>query len=160
MSLPALLDWPEIHERLRLIFPGGMLERPYLIREMTARTVFVALYVGAIEGSDRWIAPRHVVRMSDAQAVKRDDTTRLDYYAVMSAAKAPSPSGRWYAENTREPLRDEVIREGLVPANAVFEHGGVPPTSPSGRHALRSDFAALFDPAPSGPIFAQAVVEW
>ena len=43
----------------------------FLIREATARTVFVALYVGAVEGEERWIAPRHVVRMSSFRPYSR-----------------------------------------------------------------------------------------
>lgn len=160
MSLPALTDWPEIHGRLRVIFPEGTPERQFLVREATARTVFVALYVGAIDGTNRWIAPRHVVRMSDAQAAQQDEATRLAYYASMSGAKAPSPPDRWYAENTREPLRDEVIRQGLVPVNAMVERSGLPITSPAGRYALRGDFAALFDPSLGGSDLENAAETW
>ena len=160
MSLPPLLDWHAVHERLRLIFPDGVPGRSFLVREATARTIFVALYVGAVDGSERWIAPRHVVRMSDAQAARHDDAARLAFHRTMNGAKAPSPPGRWYADNTREPLRDEVIRQGLVPANAMTERGGLPTTSPLGRYALRQAFAALFEPELSGAMFEQAVEEW
>jgi hypothetical protein len=146
MTLPALIPWQQARERLAVIFPEGTPDRGYLVREATAKTVFTALYVGAIAGADRWIAPRHVVRMSDAQAARKDEMERRGYYTAMSAAKAPSPEGRWYAENTREPLRDEVIRQGLVPVNAIVERAGLPTTSPLGRYALQSEFAALFRP--------------
>ncbi|MBV1800178.1 hypothetical protein [Siccirubricoccus sp. G192] len=135
-----------MRERLLVIFPEGMPDRGYLVREATAKTVFTALYVGAIAGADRWIAPRHVVRMSDAQAAQEGEAERTAYHAAMSAAKAPSPEGRWYAENTREPLRDEVIRQGLVPVNAVVERAGLATTSPLSRYALQANFAALFRP--------------
>ena len=160
MSLPALLDWHAVHGRLRLIFPDGVPDRSFLVREATARTIFVALYVGAIDGSERWIAPRHVVRMSDAQAEQRDEAARLAYHSAMNRTKSPSPPGRWYADNTREPLRDEVIRQGLVPANAMIERGGLPSTSPLGRYALRQAFAELFDPELSGAKLEQAAEEW
>ncbi len=146
MSLPPLIPWQEVRERLTMIFPEGTPDRGYLVREAAAKTIFTALYVGAVAGADRWIAPRHVVRMSDAQAGRQGEAERIAYYAAMSAAKAPSPEGRWYAENTREPLRDEVIRQGLVPVNAVVERVGLPTTSPLGRYALHADFAALFRP--------------
>jgi hypothetical protein len=136
MTLPALIPWQDVHARLLVIFPEGTPDRGYLIREMTARTIFTALYVGAVAGADLWIAPRHVVRMSDMQAAQQGDAVRAGFYTVMSAANAPSPNGRWYAENTREPLRDEVIRNGLVPVNAVVERAGVATTSPKGRYAL------------------------
>ena len=35
-----------------------------------------------------------------------------------------SPSGtRWYADNTREPIRDETLREGLMAVGAVIAPG-------------------------------------
>jgi hypothetical protein len=160
MSLTGLIEWRAMLDRLRLIFPEGMPGREFLVRDATARTVFVALYVGAIDGLGRWIAPRHVVRMSDAQAGRRDAAERLAYHEAMSASRAPSPPGRWYAENTREPLRDEVIRQGLVPANAMIERTGLPTTSPLGRYALRPEFAALFDPDLSAPRLERAAAVW
>jgi hypothetical protein len=151
MTLPALVPWQEMRARLLVIFPEGTPDRGFLIRDMTARTVFTALYIGAVAGSGAWLAPRHVLRMSDAQAERQDDDSRRAYLAVMSKAKAPSPAaGRWYAENTREPLRDEVIRQGLVPFAAMVERAGVPTTSPAGRYALRAEFAALFRPGLTG----------
>lgn len=160
MTLPALIPWQDVHARLLVIFPEGTPDRAILIREMTARTIFVALYIGALAGSDVWLAPRHVVRMSDAQAARQDADARTAYYAVMSAANCPSPPGRWYAENTREPLRDEVIRNGLVPVNAIVERAGVPTTSPKGRYALQADFASLFRPGLQGTALEAAAAEW
>lgn len=160
MTLPALVPWQDVHARLLVIFPEGTPDRAYLIREMTARTIFTALYVGAVAGADLWIAPRHVVRMSEAQAAQQGEDARAAYYSVMSAANSPSPDGRWYAENTREPLRDEVIRNGLVPVNAMVERAGVATTSPKGRYALQGDFAALFLPNLAGGALETAAAEW
>lgn len=160
MSLPSLISWQDIHARLQVIFPEGTPNRGYLIRESTARTVFTALYVGAIAGADIWIAPRHVVRMSDAQALEHREDIRALYYKVMNSAKAPSPEGRWYADNTREPLRDEVIRQGLVPVNAMVERTGIPTTSPLGRYALQADFSMLFRPELEGDALELAAADW
>lgn len=160
MMLPSLLSWPAIRERLLTIFPEGLEERQYLVREATARVVFTALYVGAVSGSDCWIAPRHVVRMSDTQANLHADGDRIEYYQTMNRPKAPSPTDRWYAENSREQLRDEVIRQGLVTVNAIIERPGVPTTSPRGRYALEPGFAALFDPALQGDAFEVAAEQW
>lgn len=160
MTLPALIPWQDVHARLPVIFPEGTPDRGYLLREATAKTIFVALYVGAIAGADIWIAPRHVVRMSDAQAAQQSTDVRNDYYRVMSGAKSPSPEGRWYAENTREPLRDEVIRNGLVPVNAVVERAGVATTSPKGRYALQADFALLFRPGLAVAELESAAADW
>lgn len=160
MTLPPLLSPVAIRDRLVVIFPEGMPDRSYLVREMTARTVFTALYLGAVEDNDRWLAPRHVVRMGDDQAAQQDDAARNDYYAAMTRTSAPNPSNRWYAENSREPLRDEVIRQGLVPVNAIIERAGLATTSSHGRYALSKAFTALFDPTLDDDAFAAAAASW
>lgn len=160
MTFPALIPWPQIRERLAAIFPEGTPDRSYLVREATAKTVFTALYVGAVAGVECWIAPRHVVRMSDGQAARQGAAERAAYHAAMNAAKAPTPEGRWYADNTREPLRDEVIRQGLVPVNAMVERSGLPTTSPLGRYALQADFASLFRPGLTDAALQTEAAAW
>ena len=59
-----------------MIFPEGINRRNFVIREMAARTVFSMLYVGAIEGNDRWIRPDQVTRMTDEQARLTSETAR------------------------------------------------------------------------------------
>src|ERR1700758_4480609 len=76
MPLPALLSRSEIHARLRLIFPEGAPQRGYCTRELAASTVFAALYIGAIEGSNVYFAPKHVYRMTDRQSVRTDSRSR------------------------------------------------------------------------------------
>lgn len=158
--LPVLMLPSDIRTRLNVIFPEGMPGRGFVIREMTARTVFTALYVGAVQGTDRWFAPRHVVRMGDLQAGQADDAARLAYYDAMNRPSAPHPANRWYAENSREPLRDEVIRQGLVPVNAIIERGGLSTTSSLPRYALTAAFAGLFDPALDDDEFETLAEGW
>jgi hypothetical protein len=50
MDLPPLLTVPHIQTRLFDIFPEGTPNRGYCTREIAAKTVFVMLYIGAIEG--------------------------------------------------------------------------------------------------------------
>ena len=45
------------------------LNRNYVVREIAAKTVFVMLYIGAVEGAECWLRPDQVTRMTDAQAV-------------------------------------------------------------------------------------------
>jgi len=112
--LPPIADREIIHQRLRVIFPEGVPNRLYCIREMAASTVFAMLYVGAVEGTERFLAPKQIYRMTDAQAKRRDDRDRLRY-AEMSRKPGFNPRGRrWYLDNTREPIRDETLRDGLV----------------------------------------------
>jgi hypothetical protein len=162
MTLPALLRWQDVHARLPLIFPEGTPDRAVLVREMTAKTIFVAIYIGAVVGNDRWLAPRHIVQMSDALAAQQTDEARTIAYEVLGGARLPRGHSekRWYADNTREPIRDEVIRNGLVPINAIVERPGIPTTSPKGRYALQSEFAALFRPELSGAALDAAAAEW
>ncbi len=145
--LPSVPPLALIKERLPVIFPEGVDARPYLVREMAAKTVFVMFYGGAIEGEDRWIRPDQVTKMTDPQAAKTRDAERWKWIRdSVVPGKMKDLQGRWYAPNTREPIRDETLRAGLVMTGAVIEREGVATTSSKGRYALEKEFAALFDP--------------
>jgi hypothetical protein len=132
----------------------------YVTRQMAARTVFVMLYIGAVEGADRWLAPKQVTHMSDDQALRQTDPERLEY-ALASAKPRFAPRGtRWYAENTREPIRDETLREGLIRLGAAVVRSGLPTTSSLPRYALRADFAALFDPSLPDQTLVEQIDAW
>ena len=149
MPLPPLSPVSGVHERLQAIFPEGTANRNYVTREIAAKTVFVMLYAGAVEGSGLWLRPDQVTRMTDVQSGLRDEVARQAWMQE-SMRSAVNIEGRWYAANTREPIRDETLREGLVRMGAVKEREGLPTTSPLPRHALAGDFAALFDPDVTG----------
>jgi hypothetical protein len=137
-------DIAAIQQRLEVIFPEGVSDRNYVVRSMAARTVYVMLYIGAVEGSNVWLAPKHVYRMTAEQAGRMSEFERSSY---REDAIRPgfSPDGqRWYADNTREPIRDETLRDGLVAKGAVVVNGGIPTTSSKGRYALNREFAQLF----------------
>lgn len=158
--LPALLDWESIHKRLADIFPEGAPHRNYCTRELAASTVFAALYVGAVEGAERRFGPKHVYRMTDKQAKLTDDASR-NRYATKIVQPGYHPYGkRWYNDNTREPIRDETLRDGLVAVGAVIEQTDIPTTSSKPRYTLASGFAALFDPRVTGKAFEDLVVAW
>ena len=112
MALPPLLPVADIHERLQTIFPDGTANRNYVTREIAAKTVFVLLYLGAVAGSERWLRPDQVTRMTDAQAALSKDAHREAWLAESMRPSAGHIEGRWYAANTREPIRDETLREG------------------------------------------------
>lgn len=134
MSLPSLIPWDEIHRRLPLIFPEGSANRDHSIWEIAAKTIFVMLYAGAVEGADRWIRPDQVTRMTDAQAALTDQAVREQWVKdSMKPSKADVP-GRWYAVNTRESIRDDTIRYALIQNGAVVERQGLATTSPAGRY--------------------------
>ncbi len=159
MRLPPLLPVPEILERLRTVFPEGTANRNYVTREIAAKTVFVMLYLGAVEGSQRWLRPDQVTRMTDAQATLAGGHERNDWLHE-SMRPAGNIEGRWYAANTREPIRDETLREGLVRMGAVKEREGLPTTSPKPRYALAGQFTELFDPALGGVELDLRIAAW
>lgn len=160
MTLPRYVDTTTIRQRLQIIFPDGVPQRVYCVREAAASTVFTMLYIGAVEGTDRWIAPKQIVRMTDEQAELHSEWDRQSY-ATASMKPGFSPAGKtWYLENSREQIRDETIRQGFITNNAVLERPGVPTTSSKPRYALGVDFAALFDPDLSGEAFEKMVASW
>ena len=160
MPLPPMLAITDIHERLQSIFPDGTANRNYVTREIAAKTVFVMLYIGAIEGAECWLRPDQVTRMTDAQTVLAEDEDREAWLAESMRPAAGYIEGRWYAANTREPIRDETLREGLVRMGAVKEREGLPTTSPLPRYALAEEFARLFDSGLTGEVLQAGIKEW
>lgn len=150
-----------IAARLPQIFPEGIEHRNYLIRDLAAKTVFVMFYAGAVEGLDRWIRPNQVTIMTDEQAAKTLIKERLAWVEfTLSTSKAKRDVKGWYATDTREPIRDETIRFGLLSVGAATERKGLAVTSSSPRYALRKEFAALFDESLSGKVFETLASEW
>ena len=160
MDLPPLLPVAKIHERLPEIFPEGTSNRNYVTREMAAKTIFVMLYIGAIDCWEFWLRPDQVTRMSDKQAALADNFSRNDWRKESMLSRKDDIEGRWYAANTREPIRDETLRDGLVRTGAVAERTGLPTTSPLPRYALSEDFANLFKPTLSGAELTAAIERW
>lgn len=160
-QLPAISSLQAISSRLLLIFPEGIEHRNYVIREMAAKTIFVMFYVGAIEGTDRWIRPDQVTKMTDQQAAKTSEKGRLAWAKEsLTPGGMKDLTGRWYAQNTREPIRDETLRSGLVLTGAVVERPGLPTTSAKPRYALNREFASLFVKDLSPEQTEQRIKEW
>jgi len=160
MPLPALASVSTIHERLRIIYPDGTPNRNYCVREIAAKTIFVMLYVGAIVGTDRWLRPDQVTRMTDVQAARTGEVDRLQWTSDSLKSIRGKTIDRWYAGNTREPIRDETLREGLIRTGAVIEREGLPTTSSKPRYALAPGFAALFDPHLIDEALLDAIGAW
>jgi hypothetical protein len=127
------------------VFPEGTARRTWLTNPNAARTVFVMLYCLAVQGNDRWIAPKAVVEMSDTQAGRTELASRHDYLDRILKPRQKAEGVAWLARDSREGVRDEAIR-ALKDVGAVAERD-LPKTSGKGRYALAVDFADLFDPA-------------
>jgi BsuBI/PstI restriction endonuclease domain/BsuBI/PstI restriction endonuclease HTH domain len=160
MTLPGLLPRREVQERLLLIFPEGIANRNYLTRELSASVIFTAMYIGAIEGADIWLAPKHVYRMSYPQSKLDSVDDRQGYAIAMMKPGSRVLGQQWYADNTREPIRDETLREALVVVGAAIEKANMPTTSSKPRYALRASFAALFDPGLTAEPLVAAIMAW
>ncbi len=158
--MPPFIGRDVVAERLRLIFPDGTPNRTYCVRELAASTVFAALYIGAVEGADRFLGPVHVYRMTGEQSVRASQADRDAYRVGVFSRKFRVPGDRWYADNTREPIRDETLRDGLVAIGAVLRREDLPTTSGLPRYALKTDFAALFDPALQGDALMAAIADF
>jgi hypothetical protein len=151
----------EVQSRLKLIFPEGTPHRAASVSDVAAKTVFVLLYVGAIDGKEQWIRPDQVTRMTDAQAAMQTNEQREAWLklSMASSSKQEIP-GRWYAPNSREGIRDDTIKNALVPNGVVLEKPGVSTTSGSPRWSLQASFASLFDPALTGDALETAAANW
>lgn len=144
MTLPGLSNWEEIQRRLSFIFPPGAPNRDHSIWAIAAKTIFVMLYTGAVEGREYWLRPDQVSRMTDADADRVSAIERLAWTKESIKPSKGEIRGRWYAVNTRESIRDDTIRYSLIPNGAVVERP-IATTSSAGRYALQAEFAELFD---------------
>ncbi len=158
--LPPLLSIEEIRARLREIFPEGAPNRNYCVRDMSAATVFVMLYVGAVEGTAWYLAPKHVYTMTDIQAGKQANEDREEYRRTGLSPGYRPQGKRWYADTSREPIRDETLRYGLVPVGGVVVAQDIATTSSRPRYALVQDFARRFSPDLTGEALREAIAEW
>lgn len=158
--LPLYAPKALIAERLPQIFPEGIPNRNYCVRDLAASTIFAMLYVGAIEGSGIFLAPKHVYSMTDELAADADDAARRAYATDASKPGYRPPGTQWYADNTREPIRDETLREGLVNIGAAYARNDLPTTSSKPRYSLNAGLAALFDPALAGDELARRIDDW
>lgn len=153
--VPAL---DEVSRTLTLIFPEGTDRRAWLTNANAARAVFVMLHCAAIEGSDRWIAPKAVVEMSDQQAAQADLSARMGYLERIHKPGEKAQGQPWLATNSREGIRDEALRS-LVSVGAVLERS-LPKSSSKGRYGLRRDFVALFEPKISVDDRTSRITTW
>lgn len=163
MSLEWLkLNTPEVNdisERIKMIIPKELDPNGYILREIGAKTVFVMLYAFCVN-REHWVRPATITCMNDENSKITDEHQRLNWLNTFQGRKAPKDvQNRWYMPNTREPIRDETLRE-MVRLSCVIEKEGLPTTSPLPRYSLQYDFAMLFDPALTGNALEEAIHIW
>jgi hypothetical protein len=161
MSLPDVPSLTTIKERLPLIFPDGVENKNYVTREMAAKTIFVMFYVGAIEGSDIYVRPDQVTKMTDENSLKLSDPERIQWRKdSLTPGKMKDIPNCWYAANTREPIRDETLRMGLIQLGAVMERSDLATTSSKPRYCLKKEFSKLFDETLTGKKLMNRIKQW
>jgi len=159
-ALPPYVTREFILEKLPIIFPSGSPNRSYCVREISASTIFTMIYIGAIEGANTYLAPLYVYRMTSEHSRLTSDQDRLNYRNRF-LRKGFKPIGeRWYEDNTREPIRDETLRDGLQQVGAVLSLKNIATTSSKPRYFLQKDFANLFDPSHSPDEFKLLTKAW
>ncbi|GGY95707.1 hypothetical protein GCM10010300_44640 [Streptomyces olivaceoviridis] len=169
-ALPALLPSQEEYlQRLSLIFPATSAGAPHGASPGAAAVVFVALYVGSIDG----VRPINIVTvtaMSDSIAARRSDMDRRAYYEAVTGPgrasevqrlceQAGYPRGTpWYRDNAREYLRTGPV--AALRTTGALLSASLPTTSARPRYSLDSSFAALFAPELSGDSLTLAIKKW
>lgn len=159
-ELPPVIPVADIQKRLLEIFPEGTPHRNYCTREIAAKTVFVMLYIGAVERRGVYLRPNQVTRMTNDQAENTTEDGRLAWAKSSMVKERHSIPGRWYAVDTREPIRDETLKDGLVATGAVQVKANVATTSSTPRYTLAASFAALFDPHLTRKGQQEAIISW
>ena len=158
--LPPLVSVEEVQRRLGAIFPEAFPDRAQLVGKMAARVVFVFLYGGFLEGLNRQLRPSAIYFFTADQARRTTLEARQEW---LKTAFKPGfrPSGkRWYADTSREPIRDDLIRNRLVSMGIVGRKAGVATTSSAPIYFLRTPFAGLFAPALGGAALEAAITSW
>jgi hypothetical protein len=157
-DLPPYASRNLVAERLPLIFPEGISNRSNLLSPAAISTVFVMLYIGAVDGAKRPLQPLHVYAMTEEHAALIESTDREAYRKNPRRAERELNGTRWYADNTRETIRDDVLREALLAIGAIVREEKHATTSNRPRYAMQPSFAALFNPLLSGEDFEEAIV--
>ena len=159
-DLSPLLSIDEIRERLNIIFPESFPDRGLLVGLMAAKVIYVFLYGGFVEGTGRYLRPSFIYLFTEEQAQKTTDEDRI--YWVVNASKAGfRPSGtRWYADTSREPIRDDLMRNVLLPLGIMLKRPGAATTASTPINYMSKEFSYLFDISLHGGNLLSAIEHW
>ena len=158
--LPSLPSLEEVQRRLGMIFPSEFPNRGILVGTMSARVIFVFLYGGFIEGQDRFLRPAHVYFFTEEQAGRITDGERFSWLSLTGRQGYRPEGKRWYANTSREPIRDDLMRNRLYAIGIIDKLPGYSRTSMVPIYYLSSHFANLFDPKLTGHTLDAAVARW
>lgn len=159
-DLPPIATVEDVRRRLAAVFPESFADRSVLVGVMAARVVFVFLYGGFIEGTAFRLRPSLVYLFTSRQAQKRSPQERAQWRRQALKPGFRPVGTRWYADNSRESIRDDLMRNRLLSMGLIGRVEGVATTSSAPVYYLSAAFAALFDPALCGSAFDEAVKAW
>lgn len=158
--LPNLVSLEEVQRRLDLIFPQAFPDRGILVGIMAARVIYIFLYGGFIEGSGRFLRPSNVYLFTIEQSVKTSEEERMTWLTTANKPGNRTAGVRWYADNSRESIRDDLMRNQLWRLGIMHKRPGYATTASTPINYLSLDFATLFDPALKDEDLAAAVENW
>lgn len=101
-----------------------------------------------------------ICRFTSKQARRTDNEARGAWIASAFRQGFRPTGDPWYADNTRESLRDDLFRNRLVRMGLVVRKAGVPTNSSAPIYSLSDPFAALFDPVLRGAALGAAIDQW
>lgn len=172
-----LLPREEVQARLQQIFPREAFD-PVLSNLLAASALSVMLYAdavvpdeGPLPGGAHWVRPSMCLWMSDAVYANDDEECRAHWrdaalgnsgrratHALQQKWGLQSVTA-WYADNSRETLRDETFPAWLD-HGALRDRPGIPTTSSRPRWALTEGFADLFAPGLEGDALEASIQAW
>lgn len=158
----SILPLDQVRARLEMIFPATFPDRTILIGIMAARVVFVFLYGGFIEGAKRFLRPSYVYFFTEEQAAQLSDQDRLNWVINANKQKFRPTGVQWYADTSREPIRDDLMRNQLMRLGIMRKNQpeGHATTSMTPISYLTADFAALFNPSMESTQLDVSIVKW
>lgn len=158
--LPPLISIGEVRERLNLVFPESFPDRGILVGIMASRVIYVFMYGGFIEGHGRYLRPSFVYFFTEDQAQKTTDEERSYWLSNASKAGFRPEGARWYADTSREPIRDDLMRNQLLRLGIMHKRPGSVTTASTPVNFISADFAALFAPCLHGEELEAVVHDW
>lgn len=174
MTLRPLPSREEAQARLQQLFPREAFDA-VVASPVGATAVAAMIYVDAVvpDGGEvpdgaTWARPTTCLWLSDAAYARSGNAERTAWRKAAAVGKRRvgelvrswgEEFEAWYADNTRETLRDEIFPKWLD-FGAVRDRAGIKTTSSLPRWALTSSFADLFDPALDAANLDAAIETW
>jgi hypothetical protein len=159
-ALTSVLSVREVQKRLEMIFPEEFPDRGILVGTMAARVIFVFLYGGFIEDAGRYLRPSYIYLFTSKQATMRSERDRHEWLIKVKRSGYRATGKRWYADTTKEPIRDDLMRHQLFRLGIMQKLPGYSPVASVPVNYLSRDFAELFNPSLVGEALTTAIKRW